>query len=660
MFSGTTNIGNSNVSQNSSGTQVTLGSSGAAISIGTAGFTSNGTLNLPAATNTAGGIYFGTDSVLYRTGSGALRVNSSFTIDSTLTSSGLITSDSGITIRSANLLNFNNSGNTKLSSFGAGAQTATINYTMPVAAPASNQILRAGTVSGTDPVTVPLEWVTPSASGVTSVGLSLPGIFTVSGSPVTGSGTLSATLASQSQNLIFASPDGASGAPSFRSFVNADLPTSGATAGSYTFASLTVNAQGIVTSVSNGTAPVTTLITLTGATQSFATGTTGTNFNISSVGTTHTFNIPDASAANRGLITTGTQTIAGAKTFSSDLVCSASIEAGTGTFSANKARMYYDGTIGTVFTARNGTTYNIAFANSAGSIIFANPTGTSDFSIINGSITVSQNATITGFIQWSGGTFSSGQNRLYHDGSLGAVVATSRTGSTNDATWIAANGFVLWRNPTGTRNIEIVNGSLAMASANEIRFWNSGNTFYSSIKNGATSAQINYTLPVAQPTTNQVLTATVISGAGPYAVTFGWTTPVLTSGDQTITGVKTFSNPIVGSARISSGVVALTDGATIALDASLGNHFRVTLGGNRTLDIPSNPVDGQKIMIEVIQDATGSRTLTLTTGSSGSFAYGTDITTITLSTAANARDFIGAVYNSTAQRWYVIAFIKGY
>jgi hypothetical protein len=58
---------------------------------------------------------------------------------------------------------------------------------------------------------------------------------------------------------------------------------------------------------------------LTANTQYFATGTTGSDFNISSVLDTHTFNIPSASATARGLITTSAQTITGSKTFESSL-----------------------------------------------------------------------------------------------------------------------------------------------------------------------------------------------------------------------------------------------------------------------------------------------------------------------------------------------------
>lgn len=71
----------------------------------------------------------------------------------------------------------------------------------------------------------PPSWVNPAAGGtVTSVGLALPGIFTVSGSPVTTAGTLTAALASQSANTFLAAPTGVAGVPAFRGIVLADLP----------------------------------------------------------------------------------------------------------------------------------------------------------------------------------------------------------------------------------------------------------------------------------------------------------------------------------------------------------------------------------------------------------------------------------------------------
>ena len=72
----------------------------------------------------------------------------------------------------------------------------------------------------------------------------------------------------------------------------------------------------IITTFSGG---VTSLNGLTANTQNLAVGTSGSDFNISSVTDIHTFNLPDASATKRGVITTGTQTIAGAKTFSSNI-----------------------------------------------------------------------------------------------------------------------------------------------------------------------------------------------------------------------------------------------------------------------------------------------------------------------------------------------------
>lgn len=60
---------------------------------------------------------------------------------------------------------------------------------------------------------------------VSSVGLALPNIFTITVSPITSSGTLTATLATQAANRIFSGPaTGADAAPTFRALAVADIP----------------------------------------------------------------------------------------------------------------------------------------------------------------------------------------------------------------------------------------------------------------------------------------------------------------------------------------------------------------------------------------------------------------------------------------------------
>lgn len=81
------------------------------------------------------------------------------------------------------------------------------------------------TVSGGLPV-----WAAPATSGtVTSVALadgSSTPIYTISGSPVTSSGTLTLTLNTEAANSVFAGPtSGGATQPTFRSLVAADVPT---------------------------------------------------------------------------------------------------------------------------------------------------------------------------------------------------------------------------------------------------------------------------------------------------------------------------------------------------------------------------------------------------------------------------------------------------
>lgn len=105
-----------------------------------------------------------------------------------------------------------------------------------------------------------------------------------------------------------------------------------------------------------------------------------------------------------------------------------------------------------------------------------------------------------------------------------------------------------------------------------------------------------------------------------------------------------------------SDVSALVDGANIATDASLGDVFTVTLGGNRTMDNPTNPISGQKIVYRITQDGTGTRTITW----GSAFRFGTDVTSPTLTTTINKTDYIGFIYNAADSKWDCVAVAKGY
>lgn len=88
--------------------------------------------------------------------------------------------------------------------------------------------------------------------------------------------------------------------------------------------------------------------------------------------------------------------------------------------------------------------------------------------------------------------------------------------------------------------------------------------------------------------------------------------------------------------------VSLGSGVSPAIDASLSNNFKITLTANNTLVNPTNLTEGMTLNFAITQDATGSRTLSY--GSLYKFPGGT---APTLSTAANAKDFMSCYYDGS-------------
>lgn len=285
---------------------------------------------------------------------------------------------------------------------------------------------------------------------------------------------------------------------------------------------------------------ITTLNTLTAATQTFATGTTGTDFGISSAGTTHTFNIPSASATARGLITTGAQTIGGAKTFDSRLTVSAGGLSVTSTTSQNNIiatsgntliEATPNSTTSNVLVLRNNnpTTSNATFClaldsvNTATSMdirlgstnpkglrmyaseqnLAAAPTGAAFQMFANA------NPTFTGQLYFDSGanntaaiifrTSTTGNNsterlRIFSDGNIGIAVAGTNGGfkfDVNGTTRLQGDVTI-----SDTRNFILATGTgtkIGTATTQKLAFWNAA--------------------PIVQPTT-AVAAATRAGGGG--------------------------------------------------------------------------------------------------------------------------------------------------
>lgn len=110
------------------------------------------------------------------------------------------------------------------------------------------------------------------------------------------------------------------------------------------------------------------------------------------------------------------------------------------------------------------------------------------------------------------------------------------------------------------------------------------------------------------------------------------------------------------SGAVTPAVVNLTDATTIAVDASLGNDFRLTIAGNRTMGSPANPSNGQQIIFHITQGAGGPFTLSWASG----YEFSAGMPQPTLSTSAGQTDVLGFICNMTKGTWLFAAYVNGF
>ena len=111
---------------------------------------------------------------------------------------------------------------------------------------------------------------------------------------------------------------------------------------------------------------------------------------------------------------------------------------------------------------------------------------------------------------------------------------------------------------------------------------------------------------------------------------------------------------------ISAPPFALTEAATIAVDAAAGRLLTVTLTSSRIMGAPTNPKDGEMIMFKIKQGGAGSFTITSWTSGAGGYQFSASIPAPTLSTTAGLSDYIGFIYDSVSNRWNCLSYSLGF
>ena len=246
-----------------------------------------------------------------------------------------------------------------------------------------------------------------------------------------------------------------------------------------------------------------------------------------------------------------------------------------------------------------------------------------DFSLSNqsGSAFRTELNSILGAIQTLNSGTSAPSNLVAHM----VFLDTSTTPATLKIRNAANDGFITLGTASTNFGLAALSGAtftgdITLNAQSDVRFADSDSSNYVALQAPATvSSNVTFTLPSADGTANQAL-KTDASGNLGFA---SFLLATETTNGQVVTG------------GVRGAITTLTDAATIAIDMDDNNNFKVTLGGNRTLGNPTNVVEGQTGFIEVLQDSTGSRTLSFS--SNYRFVGGT---APTLTTTASKKDVL--------------------
>jgi hypothetical protein len=161
-----------------------------------------------------------------------------------------------------------------------------------------------------------------------------------------------------------------------------------------------------------------------------------------------------------------------------------------------------------------------------------------------------------------------------------------------------------------------------------------------------------------------VTTAQFLRGNGTHVVLGAIQATDVPTLNQSTTGTAAnFTGGATVPAYVAPHVATLTDAATVAVNAALGNDYRLLttsgVGASRTIGAPSSPVDGQAITIDVQQASSGGPYTVTWASGAGGYSFGTDGAP-TLSTGANAVDTIGFRYHAGLGKWICLGWKLGF